>query len=74
MRTTLSTAGKRITIAGTTVIVVMITPVAAWANTGGTGSDFGDHVVQCAQTMGFDGHHNPGMHQGFVGFDPDHTC
>ena len=36
--------------------------------------DFGQHVRTCAQTMGFDGQHNPGMHQGFHGWSPEHIC
>ena len=36
--------------------------------------DFGQHVRTCAQTMGFGGEHNPGMHQGFHGWSPEHTC
>lgn len=36
--------------------------------------DFGQHVRTCAQTMGFDGEHNPGLHQGFNGWSPEHTC
>ena len=35
---------------------------------------FGQHVRMHAQgEMGFDGAHNPGMHQGKSGWDPDHT-
>lgn len=34
-----------------------------------TNDDFGQHVAQCAQ-MGFDGVHNPGMHQGITGWMP----
>lgn len=26
---------------------------------------YGQHVRECAQTMTFDHHHNPGVHQGF---------
>ena len=37
-------------------------------------ADYGQHVRTCAQTMGFDGTHNPGMHQGKSGWDPSHTC
>lgn len=37
-------------------------------------SDFGQHARSCAQTMGFDGAHNPGMHQGRSGWEPGHTC
>lgn len=36
---------------------------------------FGQHVVMCAQNMGFSGTHNPGMHQGAAGWqDMDHMC
>ena len=42
-------------------------PVAASAQT--TGAGFGQHVRHCAQTMGFSGTHNPGMHHGFAGWD-----
>jgi hypothetical protein len=36
--------------------------------------EFGQHVRSCAQTMGFSGEHNPGMHRGFHGWDPEHIC
>ncbi|GAB3028874.1 hypothetical protein GCM10011376_15290 [Nocardioides flavus (ex Wang et al. 2016)] len=39
-----------------------------------TGQEFGHHVRSCAQTMGFDGSHNPGMHTGYAGWDPSHVC
>lgn len=29
-----------------------------------TPAPFGQHVRTCAQDMGFDGRHNPGMHRG----------
>jgi len=32
-------------------------------------SNFGSHVSVCAQTMGFSGSHNPGMHRGAAGWD-----
>jgi hypothetical protein len=35
---------------------------------------YGQHVRECAQTMGFDHHHNPGMHRGISMWDPSHTC
>ena len=35
---------------------------------------YGQHVRGCAQTMGFDHHHNPGMHQGVTMWDPAHAC
>ena len=31
--------------------------------------NFGQHVSTCAQTMGFDADHNPGMHHGASGWD-----
>ena len=35
---------------------------------------YGQHVRECAQSMGFDGTHNPGMHQGASMWDPAHVC
>jgi len=32
-------------------------------------NDYGQHVRHCAQTMGFTGEHNPGMHQGNAGWN-----
>ena len=34
-----------------------------------TPTNFGSHVSACAQTMGFSGTHNPGMHHGAAGWD-----
>lgn len=65
--------GKCVAVLATMVAVVIV-PAAAWADAGATGRDFGRHVVMCAQTIGFSGQHNPGVHQGFVGWDPSHTC
>ncbi len=50
--------------------------VLAFGVTAPAGADdqFGQHVQECAQTMGFDGEHNPGMHHGADGWNPDHTC
>ena len=31
--------------------------------------NFGSHVRVCAQEMGFNGTHNPGMHRGASGWD-----
>jgi hypothetical protein len=36
--------------------------------------DLGQHVRECAQTHGFDGEMNPGMHQGYAGWGPSHVC
>lgn len=46
------------------------TPAAAAPDAGG----FGHHVAQCAQLVGFDGMHNPGMHEGVTGWEPGHVC
>lgn len=32
-------------------------------------ASLGSHVRVCAQTMGFSGSHNPGMHRGAAGWD-----
>jgi hypothetical protein len=48
--------------------------LAAPAQAADAAADYGHHVTVCAQTMGFDGMHNAGMHQGVSGWDPSHTC
>lgn len=65
---------RSVALLGTVLVAVVALPVAAWADTGSTGRDFGGHVVNCAQTMGFNGQHDPGMHRGFAGWDPSHMC
>ena len=47
--------------------LVLATPAAAHADRA-TGADFGQHIRTCAQTMGFTGDHNPGMHHGYAGW------
>ena len=61
-------------VTGAAVIAVLMLPGSASADTGSTGRDFGSHVVMCAQGMGFDGQHNPGMHHGFAGWVAAHIC
>jgi hypothetical protein len=51
-----------------TAALVLAAPAAALANEP-TGAQYGQHVRQCAQIMGFTGEHNPGMHHGFAGWD-----
>lgn len=65
---------RSIVMLGTVLVGVVALPVAAMADASPTAGDFGEHVVVCEQAMGFDGYHNPGMHQGFSGWDPTHTC
>lgn len=48
---------------------MVVTVLGAAPSVAATGSEFGQHVSGCAQTMGFSGTHNPGMHQGFHNWD-----
>lgn len=52
--------------------LALVSPAVATA--AGPGADFGQHVRHCAQSLGFDRTHNPGMHHGFAGWDPSHVC
>lgn len=63
--------GPRIAAAGLGLGLVLVVGAGSSPATAG---DFGEHVSTCARTMGFDADHNPGMHQGFDGWDPDHVC
>lgn len=56
-------------VVAVTAAFVLVTPTAASAQAEPAGRDFGQHVAECAQTSGMDGTHNPGMHQGFSGWD-----
>ena len=71
---TMRNLGRSVVAASAVLAGVMVLPTPASADTGATGRDFGHHVVTCAQTMGFNGDHDPGMHQGFAGWDPMHMC
>ena len=57
--------GRSIAAAALTAVVLLQASPA----TAVSGPTFGDHVVQCARTMGFSGSHNPGMHQGAHNWD-----
>ena len=48
---------------------LLAAPSVAQAQPAPAGPGFGQHVSQCARTMGFDGNHNPGMHHGLSGWD-----
>ena len=63
----------KLVAAATVTAALVLSPAIASAGTG-TGQEFGQHVRTCAQTMGFSGTHNPGMHQGFAGWNPTETC
>jgi hypothetical protein len=60
-------------IAGAAAILVAAVPATGRAQPLGaeSGRTFGQHVASCARDMGFDGAHNPGMHQGFAGWPGD---
>lgn len=60
--------GTAVLLAGSGVVI------AAPAQAASSNAEFGQHVKMCAQMMGFDGTHNPGMHHGKSGWDPTHTC
>jgi hypothetical protein len=65
---TVNTRIRTLTILATAIAAITIaTPGTANAAT--ASSDYGQHVRHCAQTMGFTGDHNPGMHQGKAGWD-----
>lgn len=64
---------KRILIPAAVAVATVALAVPA-SEAAADGRDFGQHVVHCAQTVGFDGSHNPGMHRGFKGFAGDHMC
>jgi hypothetical protein len=55
--------------AGLLTGAVLALAPAAGATTDTAPANFGQHVRQCAQTMGFSGQHNPGMHDGAAGWD-----
>jgi len=58
-------------VARTVVVVTVTAGVLAPATVAlaGSGPAFGQHVVDCAQTVGFSATHNPGMHHGAAGWD-----
>lgn len=65
-------AAKLVVVGAATTALALLGSGAATA--ADSGRDYGQHVRMCAQTMGFDGAHNPGMHNGFAGWDPSHVC
>lgn len=63
---------KKLPLAVLVAATAGLLPAAAFADgrAAPTGREFGQHVVQCAHMMGgFTAAHNPGMHQGFAGWD-----
>lgn len=66
-RLILSMTATTIVFAGGIGTVLLPAPASA-------AEDFGQHVAACAKDSGIAGDHNPGMHQGPTGWDPDHQC
>ena len=63
------------TAAATTLVTLLVVPANAASTHDADGQQYSQHVRDCQLTMGFTGTHNPGvMHQGYSGWDPDHTC
>lgn len=56
------------------VATAAVTLAAGFAVPANATDDFGQHVRTCAQTMGFDGQMNPGMHRGHHVPDPSMNC
>lgn len=65
---------KRILIPALTAVAALALVPASATSAVAAERDFGHHVVHCVQAVGFDGTHNPGMHQGLHGFAGDHVC
>lgn len=67
----------RSTLTATSVVLGLALTPATAATAGAAPADaaaFGQHVRECAQSTGFDRDHNPGMHLGLSGWDPEHPC
>jgi len=64
---------KRLMMATAMLATVIVGTAAAAGASGDSGRDYGQHVATCAQTVGFNTDHNPGMHQGFARW-PGDTC
>lgn len=77
IRHILVTSASGAVLAGTALLVApgaqAATIATAASATVPAASQFGQHVVDCAQTMGFSAEHNPGMHQGAAGWN-DTPC
>lgn len=64
----------RSSVLAATTIALVSTSVL-WQPGSAVAGDFGQHVRTCAQTHGFSGTHNPGMHHGASEFDSAmHDC
>lgn len=51
------------------VAIVLLVALPSAAQAEPRSGSFGQHVSTCAQTMGLNGDHHPGMHRGASGWD-----
>lgn len=63
-----------ITVTAASAVTATVALIGVVLAPAGASDDFGQHVASCAQGEGLNGSHNPGMHQGYAGWDPSHTC
>lgn len=59
---------KKLIVTVATAAALLLVPAAAFGAT--ADENFGSHVAQPAQTHGFSGTHNPGVHQGAANWMP----
>lgn len=64
---------RHIAAAATAVLTVAIVLLPASSASAADDSPFGQHVKECAKSMGFSATTNPGMHQGASG-GHEHHC
>jgi len=65
----MNTRIRNAAILATAITAFILTTPGASSAADPAANDYGQHVRHCAQTMGFSGEHNPGMHQGNAGWD-----
>ncbi len=69
------TTATRLAMTAAAALMLVFPSAGSAIAADGAGRDYAEHVRACQQSMGFSGTHNPGvMHQGYSGWDPDHTC
>ncbi len=59
----------RFAAVGAALVIPLQASSPAWAAPPAGAGTFGQHVRVCAQQVGFNGDHNPGMHHGAAGWD-----
>jgi hypothetical protein len=64
---------RHVAATATAVLTVAIVLLPASSASAADDRPFGQHVKDCAQSMGFSGAHNPGMHRG-ASVGREHDC